>query len=84
MSTTIAMNKVPMRYFWDGDFDSFVADDTAPVETSLDSYADMFGKPFFQIGAQGPYVNDDELKRWVDWCLFYGKSRDEYPLANRD
>ncbi|KAA8831459.1 hypothetical protein EMO89_01620 [Bifidobacterium tissieri] len=74
----------PYRYFWDGDFDSFVANDTDRVEEALVAYAHMFGRPFFNIEEQGPYVSDDELKRWVDWCLYYGKPRDEYPLANKD
>lgn len=74
----------PYRYFWDGDFDSFAADKSASIEDSLVAYAHMFHQPFFDIEEQGPFVTDDELHRWVSWCLFYGKPRDEYPLANQD
>ena len=74
----------PYRYFWDGDFDSFVADDSASMGDLLEAYAHMFHRPFFNIEAQGPFVTDDELNRWVSWCLFYGKPRNEYPLAGKE
>ncbi|TPF96862.1 hypothetical protein EP30_05460 [Bifidobacterium sp. UTCIF-39] len=83
---TVAATSAPiaMRYLWDGDFDSFVNDESATVEDLLDCYSDLFEQPFFNIEAQGPFVTDNELRRWVAWCLFYGRPRDEYPLANQD
>lgn len=84
MSTVTAPSPIAMSYLWDGDFDSFVADDSATTGDLLDCYSDLFERPFFNIEAQGPFVSDKELRRWVSWCLFYGKPRDEYPLTNQD
>lgn len=50
----------------------------------LDDYASTFHAAFFIMGEDGPYVGKKELRRWLNWCLFYGRPREEYPLANTD
>ncbi|NMM99735.1 hypothetical protein G1C96_0313 [Bifidobacterium sp. DSM 109958] len=50
----------------------------------LSDYAHTFHAAFFVMGEDGPYVTDKELRDWLNWCVFYGKPRNEYPLANKD
>ncbi|PJM75032.1 hypothetical protein [Bifidobacterium simiarum] len=50
----------------------------------LEEYANVFHAAFFIMGEDGPYVSDKELRDWLNWCVFYGKPRDEYPLTNQD
>ena len=47
----------------------------------LTDYANLFHGAFFHVAEQGPFATERELKHWLDWCLFYGRPRDEYPLA---
>ncbi|MBT1166734.1 hypothetical protein [Bifidobacterium simiarum] len=74
----------PLKYFSDEGLDSLVSDKSLKTGDLLTFYANMFKKPFFNIEAQGPFVSDEELRRWVAWCIYEGRSRDEYPLVNQD
>ncbi len=76
--------------FYDGDFEQFLAEDhdatTLKQDTSaaLRSYCRMFHGPFFNIeNTSSTNISDEELYRWVSWCIFYGRSKEEYPLANQ-
>ncbi len=50
----------------------------------MGAYVKMFKEPFFLIDGPSINVSDEELYRWLNWCIFYGKPRDEYPEANKD
>jgi hypothetical protein len=39
--------------------------------------------PFFLIEETYPAISDAELREWLLWCMFYDKSKDEYPLAKQ-
>ena len=76
--------------FHDGDFEQFLAEDhdettlNKDTDEALGTYCRMFHGPFFNIEDTSISVSDEELYRWVSWCIFYGRSKDEYPLANRE
>jgi hypothetical protein len=76
--------------FHDGDFEQFLAEDhdettlNKDTDEALGTYCRMFHGPFFNIEDTSINVSDEELYRWVSWCIFYGRSKDEYPLANRE
>ncbi|HCH21541.1 MAG TPA: hypothetical protein DEW10_01740, partial [Bifidobacterium sp.] len=54
------------------------------LDESMGAYVKMFKEPFFLIDGPSINVSDEELYRWLNWCIFYGKPRDEYPEANKD
>lgn len=76
--------------FYDSDFEQFLAEDhdaatlKKDTDDALRTYCSMFHEPFFNIEDTSINVSDEELYRWVSWCIFYGRSKDEYPLANRE
>lgn len=76
--------------FYDGDFEQFLTEDhdettlKKDTDDALGTYCGMFHGPFFNIEDTSINVSDEELYRWVSWCIFYGRSKDEYPLANRE
>ena len=76
--------------FYDSDFEQFLAKDhdaatlKKDTDDALRTYCSMFHEPFFNIEDTSINVSDEELYRWVSWCIFYGRSKDEYPLANRE
>ncbi|RYQ09082.1 hypothetical protein PG2093B_1366 [Bifidobacterium pseudolongum subsp. globosum] len=76
--------------FYDGNFEQFLAEDhdaatlKQDTDDALVTYCGMFHGPFFNIEDTSINVSDEELYRWVSWCIFYGRSKDEYPLANRE
>ena len=75
--------------FYDGDFEQFLAEDhdattlKKDIDDALGTYCGMFHGPFFNIEDTSINVSDEELYRWVSWCIFYGRSKEEYPLANQ-
>ncbi|MGO5045164.1 hypothetical protein ACTQ4N_07450 [Bifidobacterium animalis] len=76
--------------FYDSDFEQFLAEDhdaatlKKDTDDALRTYCSMFHEPFFNIEDTSINVSDEELYRWDSWCIFYGRSKDEYPLANRE
>jgi hypothetical protein len=65
-------------------FEEFCED--AADMTTIDivvSYNMDHDEPFFCIEETYPVISDDELRRWALWCMCYGKSKDEYPLAKQ-
>lgn len=76
--------------FYDGDFEQFLAEDHDATTLKNDTddasitYCRMFHEPFFNIEDTSINVSDEELYRWVSWCIFHGRSKDEYPLANEE
>lgn len=46
-------------------------------------YHGIFHEPFLNIEDTSVDVSDEQLYRWICWCIFYGKSKKEYPLANQ-
>lgn len=65
-------------------FEEFCNDDSQiTIGGLLTWYANRFKTSFFKVGEQGPFVTEKELERWLNWCLYYGRPRDEYPLANK-
>ena len=76
--------------FYDSYFEQFLAEDhdaatlKKDTDDALRTYCSMFHEPFFNIEDTSINVSDEELYRWVSWCIFYGRSKDEYPLANRE
>lgn len=79
-----------LNAFYDGDFEQFLAEDhdettlTQDTDAALGSYCRMFHGPFFNIEDTSINVSDEELYWWISWCIFYGRSKDEYPLANME
>lgn len=79
-----------LRASYDGDFEQYLAEkhNAAPLKRNLAealiTYCGMFHGPFFNIeNTSSTNISDEELYRWVSWCIFYGRSKDEYPLANQ-
>ncbi len=77
-----------LQTFYDGDFDQAM-EESGPMareklDESMGAYVKMFKEPFFLIDGPSINVSDEELYRWLNWCIFYGKPRDEYPEANKD
>jgi len=66
-----------------GDFEAFLHDDDATMGELLTSYARNFHEPFIDL-AHPMYVTDEEARRCIEWCLFYGKPKKDYPPLNRD
>lgn len=70
-----------------GDFERFLAEDhdatTLKKDTAdaLGVYCVMFHKPFFNTEDNSISISAEELYRWVSWCIYYGRSKDEYPLT---
>lgn len=66
----------------DADFEDFCrgAEDI-PIGDLLTAYSVSQGNGFFDIEDTSINVTDDELRRWVLWCNYYGKPKDEYPRA---
>lgn len=68
----------------DADFEDFCkGSKDIPTVDLLTAYAVSHGNGFFNIEDTSINVTDDELRRWVLWCNYYGKPKDEYPLANQ-
>lgn len=78
-----------LNALYDGNFEQFLAEDhdastlKEDTDDALGTYHHMFHEPFFNIEDNSINVSDDELYRWVSWCIYYGRSKDEYPLANQ-
>lgn len=66
----------------DADFEAFCkgARDI-PLGDLLTAYAVSHGAGFFDIEDTSINVTDKELHRWVSWCNYYGRPKEEYPLA---
>ncbi|RSX52417.1 hypothetical protein [Bifidobacterium callimiconis] len=58
--------------------------ESMPLGDLLTSYAHVFHEAFFNMGEDGPYVGEKKLRDWLNWCIFYGRPRDEYPFAAKD
>ena len=68
----------------DKDFEDFCNDGSElSIGDLLTWYANRFKTAFFHVG-ETLLITDKELERWLNWCLYYGKPRDEYPFANQD
>lgn len=66
----------------DADFEDFCKEfKDVPTVALLKSYALARWNGFFDIEDTSINVTDDELRRWVLWCVYYGKPKEEYPLA---
>lgn len=78
------MDDTPFKDIWHGDFDSFCADKSLTTSQLLDAYADMFHRAFFRRGVSESKMSDEQLERWLNWCLYYGRPREDYPLAGKD
>lgn len=76
-----------LQEFYDGDFEQWMQEQDSEslkdeIDSSMRSYHTLFGEAFFCIGKPMPtYENDEALNRWVNWCIFYGRPKDEYPGA---
>ncbi|MUH60579.1 hypothetical protein [Bifidobacterium canis] len=78
-----------LNVLYDGNFEQFLAEDhdastlKEDTDNALGTYCRMFHEPFFNIEENSIRVSAEELYRWVSWCIYYGRSKDEYPLANQ-
>ena len=54
------------------------------VDDTLGAYSATFHAPFFLIDGPSVSVSKEELYRWLNWRVFYGRPRDEYPDAEKD
>lgn len=76
---------IPYHLVYDGDFDQWLEESLQcepmrqALGSSMTSYALMFHEPFFNIEDASINVTDSELFRWVNWCIFYGKPKNQYP-----
>lgn len=72
-----------------GSFEQFLADgrDETTLQNAIGNasimYHGIFHEPFLNIEYTSVDVSDEELYQWVCWCIFYGKSKEEYPLMNQ-
>lgn len=66
----------------DADFEAFCkgANDISDGDL-LTAYAVSQGVGFFDIEDNSINVTPEELRRWLLWCVYYGRPKDEYPLA---
>ena len=77
-----------LQAFHDGDFDQAMAE-AGPatkenINDAMGAYIAMFHESFFILDGPSISVSKEELYRWLDWCVFYGRPRDEYPDAEKD
>lgn len=64
----------------DKGFEAFCNDGSdMSVGDLLTWYSNRFQEAFFDEEGPESRVSDEELTRWLNWCLYYGKPRDEYP-----
>ena len=54
------------------------------VDDTLGAYSATFHAPFFLIDGPSVSASKEELYRWLNWRVFYGRPRDEYPDAEKD
>ena len=76
-----------LQVFYDGDFDQAM-EEAGPatkenINDAMGAYSAMFHESCFLIDGPSISVSNEELYRWLNWCVFYGRPRDEYPLAER-
>ena len=76
-----------LQVFYDGDFDQAM-EEAGPatkenINDAMGAYIAMFHESFFLIDGPSISVSNEELYRWLNWCVFYGRPRHEYPLAER-
>ena len=69
----------------DADFEDFCrgAEDI-PIGDLSTAYFVSQGVGFFDIEDTSINVTNKELRRWLLWCVYYGKPKDEYPLATNN
>lgn len=85
------MSERGRRTSYNGDFARYLAEKraTATLKMSLAEaltvYCGVFHDSFLNIEDTSISICDDEeLYRRVSWCIFYGRPKKEYPLANRN
>lgn len=70
-------------------FERFLADgiDGNTLQNAIGNasivYHSKFHEPFLNIEDTSIDVSDEELYRWLCWCIFYERSKEEYPLVNQ-
>lgn len=73
---------------YDGNFEQWMAEEAKSSGESMDDsfscYCRMFHKPFYDIENANVNISEEELRRWINWCIFYGKPREKYPPAMQD
>lgn len=73
-----------LKDLYDGSFEQYVAEgksDPTPLTTLEQAYVMAFGGPLFVIGHQYPDFTEDQLRECLDWCLYYGRPKEDYPKA---
>lgn len=66
----------------DADFEAFCKEARdIPDGDLLSAYAVSHGAGFFDIEDTSINVTQEELRRWLLWCNYYGRPKEEYPLA---
>ena len=66
----------------DADFEAFCKEARdIPSGDLLSAYAVSHGVGFFDIEDTSINVTQEELRRWLLWCNYYGRPKEEYPLA---
>jgi hypothetical protein len=65
-------------------FDEFREDASDMTNFDLaQNYRKRNGEAFFLIEETYPVISDAELREWLLWCMYYGKPKEEYPLAKQ-
>ena len=54
------------------------------IDDWFGAYSATFHESFFILDGPSISVSDEEVYRWLNWCVFYGRPRDEYPDAEKD
>ena len=77
-----------LQAFYDGDFDQWMEEAGSATKEHIDdcfgAYSATFHESFFILDGPSISISDEEVYRWLNWCVFYGRPRDEYPDAKKD
>ena len=78
---------VGLGEWYDGDFDQWMMESPYSKMSYFDdlgTYSVMFHEPFFDIEGPCTTASEEEIYRWLQWCIFYGKPKEEYPDKPKD
>ncbi len=90
------MNVEGLQVHYHGDFEQFLEEGRheGPMQRKLNSLAQCFHAMFHRpsyflnehdqiINEYDPIIPDEDLYRWLGWCIYYGRPKEEYPDAQR-